>query len=107
MAPMAIDGHSSKRTSTTAEFETPVAKKQNFDHVRHHKISWDLSKSLRFETPCQDEEAMQALLTRSITLALDAVGFEAAETTAIESFRINVEECVIPFRRLIGRGPFC
>lgn len=50
---------------------------------------------------------MQALLTRSITLALDAVGFQAAETTAIESFRTNVEECAISFQRLMGSGPLC
>lgn len=109
MAPMAIEGlsYSSKRTSTTAEFETPVAKKQNFGPLRHHKPSWDLNRSWRLETPCQDEEAMQALLTRSITLALDAVGFKAAETTAIESFRTNVEECAISFRRLMESGPLC
>lgn len=40
---------------------------------------------------------MQALLIRSITLALDAVGFEAAEITAIESFRANVEEYMTHF----------
>ena len=97
MAPMAIDGHSSKRTSTTAEFETPVAKKQNIGRSRHHKPSWDPSRSRRLETPYQDEEAMQALLIRSITMALAVVGFEAAEPTAIESFRADVEECAIPF----------
>lgn len=103
MAPMAVDGRSFKRTSTTAEFENSVAKKQNFGPLRHHKPSWDLSRSGRFETPCQDELAMQAMLTRSITLALDAVGFEAAESTAIESFRANVEECAVPLRRFMGQ----
>ena len=107
MAPMAIDGHSFKRTSTAANFETPIAKKQNIGSLRHHKPSWDLSRSKRREISCQDDEAIQALLTRSITLALDAVGFEAAEPTAIESFRVNVEECAIPFHRLTGSGVLC
>lgn len=107
MAPMAIDGHSFKRTSTTARFETPIAKKQNTGSLRHHKTSWDISRSKRLETSCQDDEAIQALLTRSITLALDAVGFGAAEPTAIESFRVNVEECAISFRRLTGSGLLC
>ncbi|MCJ1468012.1 hypothetical protein MMC07_006638 [Pseudocyphellaria aurata] len=101
---MAVDGRSFKRTSTTAEFETPVAKKQNFGPLRHHKPSWDLSRSGRLETPCQDELAMQALLTRSITLALDAVGFEAAESTAIESFRVSVEEYMTHFLADVRRS---
>ena len=107
MAPMAIDGHSFKRTSTSADFETPIAKKQNIGSLRHHKASWDLSRSKRRETSCQDDEVIQALLTRSITLALDAVGFEAAEPSAIESFRVHVEECVIPLHRLTGSGLLC
>lgn len=41
----------------------------------------------------QDDEAVQSMLTRSIGLALEAVGFEAAAPEAIESFRLNVEEC--------------
>lgn len=98
MAPMAIDAPSSKRTSTTAEFETSVAKKQNRGTWRHHKTTWNLESSRRFDAPCQDDEAIQSLLSRSIGLALDAVGFEAAEIIALESFRAQVEECTSSHR---------
>ena len=36
---------------------------------------------------------MQFLLTRSIALALEAVGFESADPVAVESFRAETEEC--------------
>ena len=34
------------------------------------------------------------MLTRSIGLALEAVGFEAAAPDALEAFRVDVEECM-------------
>lgn len=95
MAPMAIDAPSLKRTSTAAELETPIAKKQNLGTLRHHKPTWDLNRSKKPEPPSQDGKSIQSLLTRSIALALDAVGFEAAEPVAMESFRAEVEECTI------------
>lgn len=95
MAPMAIENPpSSKRTSSTAEFETSVAKRRNLGLLQHHKPIWDSNSSRRFDAPCQDGEVLQSLLTRSIGLALDAVGFEAAEPVAMESFRAEVEECM-------------
>lgn len=39
-------------------------------------------------------EAVQSMLTRSIGLALEAVGFEAAAPDAMEAFRVDVEECM-------------
>lgn len=96
MAPMALeDTHPVKRTSTEAEFDIPSAKKQNRGSVRHHKPAWDLQRPTRFAAPDQDEEKTQSLLTRSLALALEVVGFDGAEPMAMESFRAAVEECTI------------
>ena len=42
---------------------------------------------------CADEIIIQSLLTRSVSLALEVVGFEFADPVAIESFRADVQEC--------------
>lgn len=85
--------HPLKRTSSIAQFDEPAAKKLNRGPKRHHKPSWDVQRELRHNVIIQDEEAIQSMLTRSIGLALEAVGFEAAAPEAIESFRGDVEEC--------------
>lgn len=90
---MAIDPPSLKRTSTTADLETPVAKKQNLVNLRHHQPTWDLSRLGKLDLPCLEEDLVHSLLTRSIALALKAVGFEAAEPLAIESFGAEAQEC--------------
>ena len=94
MAPMAVyNSHSLKRTST-ADFDTPPAKKLNRGPIRHHKLTWETQRKQRLNSSWQDEESIQFLLTRSIGLALEAVGFEASDPDAIESFRGDVEECM-------------
>lgn len=94
MAPMALEEtHPVKRTSTDAKFDIPFAKKQNRGNLRHHKPVWDLQRPTRLAAPGQDEGKIQALLTRSLALALEGVGFEGAEPIAMESFRATVEEC--------------
>lgn len=92
MAPMAIDQSLLKRSSTTADLEMPLAKKQNLGNLRHHQPTWDLCR-LREPVPCLEEDSVHSLLTRSIALALNAVGFEAAEPLAIESFGAEAQEC--------------
>lgn len=95
MAPMAVySSHPLKRTSSIAEFDTPAAKKLNRGPLRHHRPLWDLQREQRLNMLWQDQEAPQSMLTRSIGLALHAVGFEAADPVAIESFRCDVEECM-------------
>lgn len=89
---MAIDQLSLKRSSTTADLEMPLAKKQNLGNLRHHQTTWDLCR-LRELGPCLEEDSVHSLLTRSIALALNAVGFEAAEPLAIESFGAEAQEC--------------
>lgn len=93
MAPMSIDPPSLKRTSTTAGLKTPVAKKQNLGNLRHHQPTWDLCRLRKLGPPYLEEDLVHFLLTRSIALALNAVGFEAAEPIAIESFAAEAQEC--------------
>ena len=87
------DTQSLKRTSSTAQFDEPAAKKLNRGHIKHHKASWDLQREQRYSATALKDGDAQALLTRSIGLALEAVGFEAAAPEAIDSFRGDVEEC--------------
>lgn len=94
MAPMALDDlPSSKRNSTAAEFDLPPAKRQNFQRIRHHKLTWSPDDDVRRQEYPQDEESVQALLSRSVALALEAVGFDGADPLAIEAFRAEAEEC--------------
>lgn len=90
---MAIDPPSLKRTSTTADLKTPVAKRQYLGNKRHHQPTWDLCRLRKIGPPCLEEDLVHSLLTRSIALALNAVGFEAAEPLAIESFGAEAQEC--------------
>lgn len=95
MAPMAIDhSNSLKRNSTVADFPLPPSKKQQFRPGRHHKLIWVADGVIRRQEPPQEEESAQELLTRSITLALEAVGFQGADPVALESFRAETEECM-------------
>lgn len=97
MAPMAVyQSLPHKRSASSASFEQfdlPPHKKQNRRQIRHHRPNWDLQRE-QLKEPWQDVEAVQSMLTRSIGLALEAVGFSAAAPDAIEAFRLEVEECV-------------
>ena len=98
MAPMAVhSNHSLKRTSSVAQFDGPAAKKLNRGPIRHHKAAWDLQREQRCNATVLNDRDAQSLLTRSIGLALEAVGFEAAAPDAIESFRGDVEECMTDY----------
>lgn len=94
IAPMAAYNHHLKRTSSVAQFDEPAAKKLHRAPTRHHKAVWDLQREQRYNATILGDEDVQSLLTRSIGLALEAVGFEAAAPDAIESFRGDVEECM-------------
>ena len=94
-ATMAVQaGNPLKRSSTAAQFDTPAPKKQNNNVVHHHKASWDPQRAQRWDGTWQNEVSQQHLLTRSIGLALQAVGFKAAALEAIDAFRGDVEECM-------------
>lgn len=89
------NSHHLKRTSSSTQFDEPAAKKLSRGPIRHHRPSWDLQREQRHNAIVQDDEAIQAMLIRSIGLALEAVGFEAAAPEAVESFRGDVEECTM------------
>ena len=97
MAPMAVyQSLPTKRSASSPSFELfglPPHKKQNRGQIRHHQPNWDFQRK-QLKEPWQDEEAVQSMLTRSIGLALEAVGFEAAAPDAMEAFRVEVEECM-------------
>lgn len=94
MAPMAVyQSLPAKRPASFESIGVPPQKKQNRGHIRHHQLNWDFQRE-QLKEPWQDEDAVQSMLTRSIGLALEAVGFEAAAPDAIEAFRVDVEECM-------------
>ncbi|MCJ1358148.1 MAG: hypothetical protein MMC33_008146 [Icmadophila ericetorum] len=78
-----------KRSSTDAGFDTFNSPKIR---VKHHKLHWKQPEPNYELSFCQDEEAIQQALSRSIGLALEAVGFEQADPLALESFRLLTEE---------------
>ena len=87
----------------TADLDAPAAKKHCPGLAHRHKLRWNPERTGLLFSPCQDEEIVQSLLTRSISLALEAVGFEAADPIAIESFRAEVDECKPWFCRYLKR----
>ena len=94
MAPMTVyQSIPAKRSATSELLGLPPHKKLNRGQLRHHRSNWDLQREYLKE-PWHDEEAIQVMLTRSIGLALEAVGFEAATPDAMEAFRVDVEECM-------------
>ena len=97
MAPMAVyQSLPAKRSASSASFEPvglPPHKKQNRGQIRHHQLNWDFQRE-QLKEPWQDVKALQSMVTRSIGLALEAVGFKAAAPDAMEAFRLEVEECM-------------
>ena len=91
------NGDAQKRTSTAANFSEPIVKRPQVRHVHHHELNWRAHVIEEHQLPSQEQEDVNALLTRSISLALESVGFEGAECLAIESFKAEVEECPAPF----------
>ena len=90
MAPVSLEvPHSLKRTATDAGHHEPAPSKRRV----HHSIRWQQDTAGLSIATSQDDELIQSLLSRSIVLALEAVGFERADPVAIESFRAEVEEC--------------
>ena len=94
MAPMTVhQAVPAKRPAPHEPYGLPPLKKQNRGKIRHHQLGWDFQRA-QIKEPWQDEEAVQLMLTRSIALALEAVGFKAAAPDALEAFRMDVEECM-------------
>lgn len=83
-----------KRSSSAVNFDLPDLKRRNLAPIRRHKITCDIDGGNASELAFHDAGAAETLLTRSIGLALDVVGFDAAEPLALESFRVAAEECM-------------
>ena len=72
----------------------PALKKFKQSRFRYRRSKYDVQRAYRQDVGIQDEKRVQDMLTRSITLALEAVGFAGAEAEAVETFRIETEECM-------------
>ncbi|KAL8825159.1 MAG: hypothetical protein Q9170_007908 [Blastenia crenularia] len=95
---MAFDAYRPlKRSSFTAGFDSQIATKRNKLGLDHHKITQDVNGILPSDALTLSDEGDDTLLMRSIGLALDAVGFEAAEPLALQSFRMGVAEYMHQF----------
>lgn len=95
MAPMALEHPgSTKRPSSAAGFDDPVAIKRKREALNHHKFARITNNACSCDKKASEDEVVETLLTRSISLALDAVGFEASHPLALESFRVGVQECM-------------
>ena len=86
--------HPLKRSSVDGGFdELNFPSKKRIPLTRHHSLRWRPQSIENASEVCQNQEAVQSILSRSIALALDVVGFRHAEPTALESFRAHVEAC--------------
>ncbi|KAL8780268.1 MAG: hypothetical protein Q9213_006544 [Squamulea squamosa] len=92
MAPMDFDNKPIKRSASVNDFDNPVAKKRNLTASHRIKLDETSKYSSSLDVAFNGDAQVELLLTRSIGLALDAVGFEASEPLALESFRLTVEE---------------
>ncbi|KAL8897872.1 MAG: hypothetical protein Q9207_006984 [Kuettlingeria erythrocarpa] len=95
---MALEGAGpTKRLSSAAGFDDPVAMKRKRGASNHHKFTRITNGACSSNKNASKDEVVEILLTRSISLALDAVGFEASEPLALESFRVGVQEYIHRF----------
>lgn len=84
---------STLKRSSPSDFElTPPAKRQD-RRKRHHALRYSQLPHQDTASISQDESIVPTLLSRSVSLALGAVGFKGADPVAVESFRAQAEEC--------------
>lgn len=81
-----------KRASPSDIELTPPTKRQD-RRKRHHALRYSQPHKGSASIP-HDDSIIQTLLSRSVSLALDAVGFDGADPVAAESFRAQTEECM-------------
>ena len=94
---MAFDNHLPvKRSSSTTDFDAQLAIKRNKLGLDHDKINQNVNYAQPTDGVPLDDGVVETLLTRSIILALDVIGFKTSEPLALESFRMGVEECMRP-----------
>ncbi|KAL8966659.1 MAG: hypothetical protein Q9197_005862 [Variospora fuerteventurae] len=81
-----------KRLSSVAGFDDHVISKRRQGLAIHHQITHGIDGACTTNEAALDNNVAESLLTRSISLALDVVGFDASEPLALDSFRMGVEE---------------
>ncbi|KAL8946529.1 MAG: hypothetical protein Q9222_007089 [Ikaeria aurantiellina] len=76
------------------DFDVPNAKRRKLGLAPHHHDGNHPNGVQQSSATLPDDEAMELLLARSISLALEAVGFEASEALALDSFRLAAESYI-------------
>ncbi|KAL8668620.1 MAG: hypothetical protein Q9168_006761 [Polycauliona sp. 1 TL-2023] len=92
MAPIALDNGPTKRSVSMNDFDLPITKKRKLRASHRLVIEASDAISSSQDVTFNGDAQVELLLTRSIALALEAVGFEASEPLALESFRLMAEE---------------
>jgi transcription initiation factor TFIID subunit 8 len=93
-----------KRSADDAGLDAPGSPKKLKHYHHHHRIhhKQHVEGSVTLITP--DGELLRTQLLRSITLALKAVGFERADSIALESFKYEVEEYMAHFLAFVRQS---
>ncbi|KAI4264357.1 MAG: hypothetical protein L6R42_000542 [Xanthoria sp. 1 TBL-2021] len=94
---MAFDDRPSKRSASMNDFDLPIAKKSKLTASHRLRIDERSNNLESLDVAFNGDAQVELLLTRSIALALEALGFEASEPLALESFRLVVEEYMHDF----------
>ncbi|KZF18939.1 hypothetical protein L228DRAFT_251468 [Xylona heveae TC161] len=86
-----------KRSSSEAQNEDFGDSTKRRRYFHHHTIQHKQTQPADAAAVPQDESVIDALLTRSIGVVLETVGFAGADSVAIESFRLEVDEYIQGF----------
>ncbi|KAI9710694.1 MAG: hypothetical protein M1820_002527 [Bogoriella megaspora] len=94
--------NSLKRPFQSTE-EEPASKRQRHGGkvMKHHSLRYRQPSDIETTLVQQDSVFIQSQLLRAITVACGAVGYDAIQATALESFRAIVEEYMIKFLSLV------
>ncbi|KAL9008818.1 MAG: hypothetical protein Q9173_006095 [Seirophora scorigena] len=93
MAPMTLENlRPTKRLSSVAGFEDHIISKRRPGLPVHHQIAHGTDSASITNEAALDDNVAESLLARSISLALEVVGFDASEPLALDSFRMGVEK---------------
>ncbi|KAL8707739.1 MAG: hypothetical protein Q9220_007259 [cf. Caloplaca sp. 1 TL-2023] len=88
---MAYDKLATTLELPTTDFDIPSAKKRKSGLAQEEHNGKHSNGVQPINIALEDNEAAEILLARSISLALEAVGFEASDPLALKSFRLAAE----------------
>lgn len=101
MAQVPTPALTKKRSADEAGIDSnskPGNSKRKVKRKVHHALKYRQQIKAASLQNCQTEEVSQAMLERSIAIALNIVGFDGAEPAALAGFRLRVEECTMKSR---------